>query len=116
MPVAQRQMVGEITVAITSLELFGEGIGVPRYRISYEERLSFRSIPMPELIVRDGSSRVLPWSPQVAGSSEGEVDGEVEIRDLPEVGELEVEVTRLVSLVFDEEAGEEVGEDSYDGP
>jgi hypothetical protein len=40
----------------------------------------------------------------------------VEIRDLPETGELEVEVARLVSLTFDEEAGEEVAEDSYDGP
>jgi hypothetical protein len=38
----------------------------------------------------------------------------VEIRDLPETGELEV--ARLVSLTFDEEAGEEVAEDSYDGP
>jgi hypothetical protein len=33
-PVAQRQTVGEITVAITSLELFGEGVGILRYRIS----------------------------------------------------------------------------------
>ena len=40
----------------------------------------------------------------------------MEVRDLPEKGELEVEVARLVSLVFDEEAGEEVVEDSYDGP
>jgi hypothetical protein len=36
--------------------------------------------------------------------------------DLPETGELKVEVTRLVTLAFDEEAGEEVVEDSYDAP
>ena len=46
----------------------------------------------------------------------GREEAAVEVRDLPESGELEVEVTRLVSLVFDEEAGEEVAEDSYDGP
>ncbi len=40
----------------------------------------------------------------------------MEVRDLPEVGGLEVEVPRLVSLVYDERAGEEVVEDSYDGP
>ena len=37
-------------------------------------------------------------------SSESEAYGEVEVRDLPEAGELEVEVTRLVFLLFDEEA------------
>ena len=45
-----------------------------------------------------------------------EAQDEVEVGDLPETGELEVEVMRLVSLVFDEEMGEEVAEDSYDGP
>jgi len=36
----------------------------------------------------------------------------VEVRELPESGDLEVEVTRLASLVFDEEAGEEVAQDA----
>ena len=35
------------------------------------------------------------------------------MRDLPESGEIEVEVVRLMLMVFDQEAGEE---DSYDGP
>ena len=39
-----------------------------------------------------------------------------EVRDLPEAGELEVEVMRLVFLMFDEEAGEEVVEDAFGGP
>jgi hypothetical protein len=74
----------------------------------------FYSIPEPELVIRDGSGRELPRSPQGSSGSEREADGAVEVRDLPEeVGELEVEVTRLVSLVlFDEE----VAEDSYVGP
>jgi hypothetical protein len=58
----------------------------------------------------------LPWSLQGSSSSESETDGEVEVRELPETGELEVEVTRLVSLAYDTEADEEVMEDSYDGP
>jgi hypothetical protein len=120
-PIAQRQTVGEVTIALTSLELFGGGVGVLRYRISYEAGMfevshGFGGIPEPEIVVRDGSDRELPWSPRGSSSSESETDGEVEVRDLPETGELEVEVTRLVSLVFDEEAGEEVVEDSYDGP
>jgi hypothetical protein len=114
-PIGQRRTVGEVTVALTSLELFGEGVGVLRYRISYDGGM-FYGIPEPELVVRDASGRTLPWSPQGAGASDREADGEVEVRDLPESGELEVEVTRLVSLEFDEEVGEEVEEDSYDGP
>ena len=116
--IGQRQTIGDVTVAITSLELFGGGIGVLRYRISYEGGMfegGYR-IPEPELVVRDGSDRVLSWSPRGNGSSESEAYGEVEVRDLPEAGELEVAVRRLVTLVFDEEAGEEVVDDSFDGP
>ena len=71
---------------------------------------------MPELVVRDESGRELPWSPQDGGSSTSEADGEVEVRGHPEAGELEVEATSLVSLMFDEEAGDEVTRDSYNGP
>jgi hypothetical protein len=119
MSIGQRRTVGEVTVALASLELFGEGLGVLRYRVSSNEESMFEGgygIPEPELVIRDGSNRELPWSPQGSGSSDSEVDGEVEDRDLPESGDLEVEVRRLVSLVFDEEAGEEVAEESYDGP
>jgi hypothetical protein len=114
-PIAQRQTVGEVTVALASLELFGEGLGVLRYRISYEEGMfeSGYGIPEPEFVIRDGSGRELSWSPQGSGGSDIETDGEVEVRDLPESGDLEVEVTRLV---FDEEAGEEVETDSCEGP
>jgi hypothetical protein len=120
-PIGQRRAVGEVTLALTSLELFGEGVGVLRYRISYEAGMfegshGFGGIPEPEFVVRDESGRELPWSPQGSGGSESETDGEVEVRDLPETGELEVEVPRLVSLAFDRETDEEVVEDSYDGP
>ena len=115
-PIAQRRTVGGIAVALTSLELFEEGVGVLRYRISYEPGMFEGEIPIPELVVRDEPGGELPWSPQGGGSGTGEADGEVEICDLPETGELEIEVTRLLSLAFDEEAGEEVVEESYAGP
>ena len=114
--IAQQRTVGETTVALTSLELFGEGVGVLRYRISYGEGISAGGILEPELVVRDGSGRDLPWSPLGSSASGSEADGEVEVGDLPESGELEVEVERLVPLAFDREAGEEEVEDSYDGP
>jgi hypothetical protein len=115
-PIAQRQRVEALTVALTSLELFGEGVGVLRYRISYEAGRFEGEVPMPELVVRDESGRELPWSLGGGGSGTDEADGEVEVRDLPETGELEVEVPRLVSLVYNEEADEEMVEESYDGP
>lgn len=42
-PIGQRRTVGEVTVALTSLELFGEGVGVLRYRISYDGACSTAS-------------------------------------------------------------------------
>ena len=117
-PIGQRQSVGEVVVALTSLELFEEGLGVLRYRISYEEGMfeGGYGIPEPELVVRDGSGRELPWSPRGSGASDGEADGEVEVREVPEAGELEVKVARVATLVFDEEVGEEVAQEAYDGP
>jgi hypothetical protein len=117
-PIGQRRTLGEVTVALASLELFGEELGILRYRISYEEGMfeGGYGLPEPEFVIRDDSGRELPWSPRGSGGSDIEADGEVEVRDLPETGELEVEVTRLASLVFDEEAGEEVATDSYEGP
>jgi hypothetical protein len=114
--IAQRRTVREVTLALASLELFGEELGVLRYRISYEEGMfeGGYGIPEPELVIRDESGRELPWSPQGSGGSDTETEGELEVLDLPETGE--IEVVRLVSLVFDEEAGEEVATDSYEGP
>ena len=114
--IAQRRTVREVTLALASLELFGEELGVLRYRISYEEGMfeGGYGIPEPELVIRDESGRELPWSPRGSGGSDTETDGELEVLDLPETGE--IEVVRLVSLVFDEEAGEEVATDSYEGP
>lgn len=114
-PIAQRLTVGEITVALASLELFGEGLGVLRYRVSYEAGMFEGGIPEPQLVVREmGSGAELPWSPRGSESSDAEADGEVEVRGVPECGELEVEVSRLASLRFD--GVREAEEDACDGP
>jgi len=104
-------------VALTSLEIFG-GLGVLQYRTFHGEEIfeGGYGFPDPELLITDESGRKLSWSPRGASASESEADGEVEVRDLPEAGELEVEARRVAVLVFDEKAGEEVATDSYDGP
>jgi hypothetical protein len=54
-PIGQRRTVGDITVALASLELFREGVGVLRYLVSYEAGMfeGGYGIPEPEFIVRD---------------------------------------------------------------
>jgi hypothetical protein len=60
--------------------------------------------------ILDDGNRVLPWAPRGAGYSDAEADGDVEIRDLPEEGELEIRVPSLVSDAYED--GEYIG----DGP
>ncbi len=118
-PVAQRQTVGGVTVAIASLELYGEGLGVLRWQVSFEEPPSQPGgnfgIPEPWFEIRDGEGHALSWSPQEAGASDREANGDVRVEELPEVGELEVEVTRLVADAYED--GEYRGDGaSYEGP
>lgn len=110
-PIAQRQTVDGITVALTSLELYGEGVGVLRWRISHQ-RVSGPFMLEPDFEIRDGMGRVLPWSPRGAGASDTEADGEIEVRSLPESGTVVVEASRVASGAWDEE---EEGP-SYEGP
>ncbi len=110
-PVAQKRTVGEITLALTSLELYGEGIGILRWLISHPS-VSGSFMLEPDFEFRDASGRVLPWSPRGAGASDTEADGEVEIRTLPGSGTVVVEVSRVASGAWD---GEAEGP-SYDGP
>lgn len=91
-PIAQRRSAGDITVALASLEFYGEGIGVLRWRVSLGDA-ALRNDPNlwfgilePVFEVRDGAGRALPWSPRSGGASDGESRGEVEVRELPEAG------------------------------
>ena len=72
-------------------------------------------IPEPVFEIRDGDGRELSWSPESSGTSDDEANGDVRVEGLPETGELEVEVPRLVADAY--EGGEHVGDGpSYDGP
>ena len=121
-PVAQRQTVGDVTVALASLELYGEGLGALQWRASFGEE-AFRRDPdlgfgifEPEFEIRDGEGRTLPWWPRSGGGHDGEMRGEAEVSGLPEDGEIEVVVKRLVADAYGPE-GEYEGEGpSHDGP
>lgn len=88
-------------VAVASLEIYGEGVGILHWRASLGEK-ALRDEPdlwygaaEPVLKVRDGSGRELAWSPGSGGGHNGESGGGAEIWDLPKTGELRVEVVRL---------------------
>lgn len=117
-PIAQKQTVGEITVALTALEIHGEGLGVLRYRISYAEAMfeGGYGIPVPELVIQNEAGSGLPWSWRNNGSSDGESYGEVDVTEIPDAGEIAIEAPRVASWRFDDDAGEEVEEEAYDGP
>lgn len=121
-PIAQRRSVGDVTVALASLEFYGEGIGVLRWRVSFGDG-AFRRGPdlafgmfEPVFEMHDEAGRALPRAPRGGGASDGESDGEAEVRELPEAGEIEVVATRLVADAY-EPKGEHEGEGpSHEGP
>ena len=115
-PVAQKRAVGDVTVAMMSLELYGEGVGVLQWRVSlgesaFQEAPDFGfGIPEPVFEIRDRAGGDLPWSPQHSGASDAEAEGSVRVEGLPETGELAVEVPRLVADAYED------GEYTGDGP
>jgi len=115
--IARQATVGGITVALTSLEFFERGPGVLRWRVSLFEGASgyedeHRGIAHPVFEIRDGSGRILSWSPLGSSSGDGEADGEIEVEGLPDAGEISVEIPRITS----ESWREELAEKTYDGP
>ncbi len=118
-PISLKQNSGGITLALSSLELFGEGLGVLRWLLSFDESISWSEgdvgIPEPRFEIRNGDGLALPWSPQGAGASDRVADGDVRVEGLPESGELGVEVARLVSDAYED--GDYSGDGpSYEGP
>lgn len=65
--------------------------------------------------IRDSEGRTLPWSPQGAGASDREADGNARVGELPGEGELEVEVTHLEADAYEDgDYGRDVPQ--YEGP
>lgn len=120
-PVTQRVTVDAITVAVASLELHGDGLGVLQWWISFGEEALRRDpdlgfgMPEPLFEIRDERGQPLSWSLRGADYGDREADGDTEIRDLPDKGVLEVGVPRLGSEAYED--SEYVGEGpSYEGP
>ena len=118
-PISLKQNSGGITLALSSLELFGEGLGVLRWLLSFDESISWSEgdvgIPEPRFEIRNSDGLALPWSPQGAGASDRVADGDVRVEGLPESGELGVKVARLVSDAYED--GDYSGDGpSYEGP
>ena len=118
-PVAQKSTVGGVTVAIASLELYGEGLGVLRWMVSFEGDLwdigNDTGVPEPRFEIRDSPGRDLTWLPQGGGASDGEASGDVMVEGLPDTGALSVEVPRLVADAY-EDGGYRGDGPSFDGP
>ena len=96
-PIAQRREAGGITVALSALELYEGGEGVLRYLISHDPKEAFEyGGPEPEMEIRDGSGRLYGWGLEGYSGGGGEEEGALEVFDLPESGDLEVKVVRVV--------------------
>src|SRR3712207_9350612 len=67
-------------------------------------------MPEPKFEISDENGHTLPWWPRRGGSSDGEADGDVLVADLPDAGDLEVEVPRVVYDAYED------GEYRGDGP
>lgn len=97
-PIAQRREAGGITVALSALELYEGGEGVLRYLISHDPETAFEhGAPEPEMEIRDDSGRRYGWGLEGYSGGPGETEGTLEVFDLPDSGDLEVTVARVVS-------------------
>lgn len=95
-PIAQRREAGGVTVALSALELYEGGEGVLRYLVSHDPAAFEDGGPHPEMEIRDGSGRSYGWGLDGYGGGPGETEGTLEISDLPDTGDLEVRVARMV--------------------
>jgi hypothetical protein len=121
-PVAQKRTVGDVTVALSSLELYGDGVGVLRWRASMGEDLLraepgfWFGAPEPEFEILAEDGHALAWATMGGGMSDGESDGEAGVWGLPETGQLRVSVVRLATDAYGPD-GDHLGEGpSLDGP
>lgn len=97
-PIAQRREAGGITVALSALEIYEGGEGVLRYLISHDPKTAFQNGgPEPEMEIRDGSGRRYGWWLEGYSGNPGEEEGTLGVFDLPDSGDLEIRVVRVVS-------------------
>jgi hypothetical protein len=114
-PIAQRREAGGITVALSALELYEGGEGILRYLISHDPKAAFEDGgPEPEMEVRDGSGRRYGWGLEGYSGGPGETEGTLEVLDLPDSGDLEIRVVRVVRTEPSEGAVSEAREGPWE--
>lgn len=115
-PIAQKREVGDIVVALSALELYEGGKGILRYLISHDPQTAFKDpfsgSPEPEIEVQDDSGLYYGWGLDGSGGGDGETEGTLEMYDLPESGELQIRVMRVISM----EPPEGAVDESHQGP
>lgn len=112
-PIAQRREANGITVALSALELYEGGGGILRYMISHDPRTAFQGrASEPEMEVRDGSGRRYGWDLEGYSGGPGETEGTLVVFDLPDSGDLEIMVARVV----DTEPPDGAISEAHEGP
>jgi hypothetical protein len=112
-PIAQGREARGITVALSALELYEGGGGVLRYLISHDAKGAFEyGGPEPEVEIRDALGNHYGWNLEGYSGGDGEEEGTLEVFDLPDSGDLEVVVTRVVRT----EPPEGAVSEARDGP
>ena len=96
-PIAQRREADGITIALSALELYEGGGGILRYLISHDPKRAFEyGGPEPEVEIRDASGNRYGWDLEGYSGGDGEEEGALGVFDLPDSGDLEIRVVRLV--------------------
>lgn len=113
-PVVDKESVGDVTVALTALEVYKGGNGILRYLLSLDSRSrrKFEVLPGPHIEIEDDAGRALPVELLEDSASGRTSSGLFQVAELPESGNLTVRVLRIAGSkrFFD------VGDFAWEGP
>ncbi len=95
--ISEKQRSGNLTVALTSLEMYAEGNGVLRYLMEIDETSSVRfvGVPIPEMVITDDSGTELRNRFEGGSSSDRVAAGEIDVFDLSDAAKLTARVERI---------------------
>lgn len=108
-PVAQKRKVSGLTVALSFLEIHEGGNGFLRFLMRQDRPTRWRALTIPrlEVRIRDGSGHPLETREDGSGSSMQssyatlESNASLLVFGLPETGDIDIEVLRVVNLKMD---------------
>lgn len=113
-PIAAKENIGSVTVALTALEVYQGDTGILRYLLALDSRSrrKFEALPGPHIEIEDETGRTLPVMFLEDSASGRTSSGLVQVAELPESGNLEVKVLRIAGSkrLFD------IGDFAWEGP